>query len=347
MAFCSKCRAEYTPPQEQCLTCGADLDQHVDTEEQSPVTDKGKNIKVGDTYIYGNSSEEKCVICQKPVPSGGRYACSRCHQNPVCRSCYNIEKGMCKDCIDELFPVLEATITCGVCRKKVVPRDSFQCSKCLKVACKSHLVPKGEELYCEECAAKYDRHVAGLRESDNVIDNTGTVIDPDDEESLRAIRGRIINAEGESVARIKPTTWYARQWYRTRRKRFEYEQRIMAQFYPQMKLYTVTPENVFWQGKLTTWKGNIYKIKIVYPPTFPYKPPKAYSINPKIKKSRHVYEDGHLCLFTPDERIWEPKTTASTMVSWVAKWLHCYEVWLDTGEWPGNEADEVVITTDY
>lgn len=348
MPFCPHCQHEYLPPEERCPNCHEKLDQHIETMEQFSYAGTGKRINVGDTYIYGDNSVNLCLICQKPVPPGGRYACSRCHQNPVCRSCYHIEKGICNNCFDELFPVSEATITCSVCRNKVAPRDSFQCSKCLKVACKTHLVPKGEELYCEDCAKKYDRHIAGLRESDNIINKDGTVIDPDDEENLRAIRGRIINAEGESVARIKPTTWYARQWYRTRRKRFKHEQRIMAQFYPQMKLYTDPNGSIYWQGKVkTNWKENKYEVRILYSIDFPYSPPRVYPIEPKIKKSRHIYEDGHLCLLNPDERIWNANVTAATVISWVAKWFHCYEVWLDTGEWPGKEADQVVITTKY
>lgn len=342
MAECPNCGAEYQPPQDKCLNCGALLQGEGEAVNQGK-SSGGKSIKVGDTYIYGQQEDPKCVICGKPAPM--RYSCSRCHQSPLCRNCFDVSKGMCKICVEELSPDNKAQITCGICRRKVPAGDTFQCSKCLRVVCKDHLDPKTG--FCQECAQKYEKMVAGLEKSDNVIGPEGKVIDPDDEETLTAHRGRITNSQGENVARIKDTTWYARQWYRTTPKRFQHEQRIMKKYYPQMQLFNDSEGNMGWQGKLTTWRENTYEVMIVYPPTFPYKPPKAYPVNPKIKQSRHIYEDGHLCLFTADDRIWEIKTTASTLVSWVAKWLHCYEVWLDTGQWPGKEADVVVIMTKY
>ena len=121
----------------------------------------------------------------------------------------------------------------------------------------------------------------------------------------------------------------------------------MHRFYPDLKLYKTREDDRFWQGMLATWSGKQYEVRLRYPPNFPFRPPKAYVVNPKIEQSRHIYEDGHLCLFHKDDRTWQPGTTAATMMSWVALWLHCYEVWEETGDWPRREHDQLVVKTAY
>ena len=102
-----------------------------------------------------------------------------------------------------------------------------------------------------------------------------------------------------------------------------------------------------WEGPVSTWFGNEYEVRLRYPTNYPFLPPKAFVTNPKIEQSRHIYEDGHLCLFHKDDKVWQPETTGATVMSWVALWLHCYERWVETGEWPRREHDTLVITTNY
>jgi ubiquitin-protein ligase len=109
-----------------------------------------------------------------------------------------------------------------------------------------------------------------------------------------------------------------------------------------------TPDgDITWLGKLKTWTQKTYDVQLIYPMAFPFTPPRVFVISPKIARSRHIYEDGHLCLFHHDDKAWQPKTTAATMMSWVSLWLHCYEEWQETGNWPRPEADDFVITPNY
>ena len=121
----------------------------------------------------------------------------------------------------------------------------------------------------------------------------------------------------------------------------------MRRFYPSFQMAAASNGDLYWHGVVTTWMGNDYEIQLHYPISFPYIPPKAYVVQPKIAQSRHIYPDGHLCMFHRDDSSWEPTTTGATVMSWVSLWLHCYEAWQETGVWPREEHDEVVITTAY
>jgi len=237
------------------------------------------------------------------------------------------------------------TVRCDICRHEVLVDDTFQCPKCLKVVGKDHRETKLG--WCEECARKYQDVIEKLDKGEVVVGADGKIMTQEDFGNLVAERGRIRTPSGERVATIKENNWYAKWWYQTKPKRYQEEVKAMNDFYPGMELATASQGQKLWRGKLTTWRGNVYDIQLVYPTFFPFEPPKAYVLKPKIEVSRHIYKDGHLCLFRRDDRTWQPRTTAATMVSWVSRWLHCYEVWQDTGEWPGREHDKQVMTTNY
>ena len=195
---------------------------------------------------------------------------------------------------------------------------------------------------CGKPAASSER----LNRSEIVIDPMGQVVD---KSKVRTKDGTLVTDTGERVANIKDTIWYARpkQWHEIKPRLLQREQQAVASMYPGMKLGTTRAGSKFWSGVLTTNTGNTYAVRIQYPPNFPYLPPKAYVTNPKIEESRHIYKDGHLCLFHKDDKVWQAQTTAATVVSWTALWLHCYEAWQDTGEWPRPERDQVVVKTSY
>ena len=178
------------------------------------------------------------------------------------------------------------------------------------------------------------------------IADGGNVVTRDDVE----LKDRILRTkDGRAVATIKENTWYARtrQWHQVRPNLVRRERQAMHRFYPNLNMSTTPTGDLCWQGSVTTWTGNAYEIMLQYPARFPYAPPKAFVVNPKIPQSRHIYKDGHLCLFHKDDKAWQMETTAATMMSWVSLWLHCFEVWQETGTWPRREADDLVITTDY
>ena len=222
--------------------------------------------------------------------------------------------------------------------------DTFKCPKCLKSPiCVDHFTPS--KSMCQPCV-KSTETIEMLNRDEVVIDPMGQVVD---KSKVRAQDGTLVTEGGERVANIKPTVWYARpkQWYEIKPRLLQREQQAVASMYPGMKLGTTRAGSKFWAGTLNTNTGNTYAIRIQYPHNFPYKPPKTYVTNPKIEESRHIYKDGHLCLFHKNDKVWQTQTTAATVVSWAALWLHCYEVWKETGEWPRPEGDQKVVKTQY
>ena len=94
-----------------------------------------------------------------------------------------------------------------------------------------------------------------------------------------------------------------------------------------------------WHGILKSNNGNKYEIAIQYPNDFPNSAPKAFILKPIMSNVPHMWQDGSLCLFAPFDRVWDNKTTAATMVTWVAVWIFAYEIWNNTGKWPRKSVD--------
>ena len=90
---------------------------------------------------------------------------------------------------------------------------------------------------------------------------------------------------------------------------------------------------IVWHGTLQPRKVSpAYLVEIRYerncaPRVFVTQPPLAGGCP-------HLYRDGSLCLYWPEERKWGPRVlVALTLVPWAALWLLYYELWLDTGKW--------------
>lgn len=306
-------------------------------------TEVGKGATIGTVIIGGEAKPQEvyCASCGKPLALEERRKCPKCAAI-VCINDYKFDARVCRCCTPIAF---EALVSCGICHKSVPKSETFECPRCKVVADKGHLDAKLN--LCEQCAAKHAQLVNKLKEGETVVTQSGVITTADDYDHLVASRKGLRTPDGQQVATIKPQVWYARQWYQIKRARLDAEAESMGRFYPHMELHTATDGTKYWEGPLTTWRGKDYVVRIVYPAYFPYQPPKAYIVSPKVKQSRHIYEDGHLCMFHPDDHTWLPTTTAATVISWVSRWLHSYEVWEDTGEWPGQEHDQEVIATKY
>jgi hypothetical protein len=82
----------------------------------------------------------------------------------------------------------------------------------------------------------------------------------------------------------------------------------------------------------------IFRVGIFYKGALP---PKVYLLRPMLADNApHVYrKDGSLCVYYFADWTWsEDKHLASTIVPWTIVWLYFYEIWLETGEWLGDEA---------
>ena len=353
--FCDKCRAPLpdTPGAEdltasQPSPAPAEAMISTDTESVAPVhgkitsVDNKGNIATRDINIVQEAPKrEFCAVGREEIFSGDRtlFQCPECHRDPVCDHRFNEVRRMCLTCIEG------PQIICGLCNDRLAASRTFTCRRCRRIVGADHRDSKREE-WCTECSARWDGVVDAIQRDEVGISMDGTVVGRDDVELRNKV---LMTKDGKPVATIKENIWYAgpKQWYRVKSRLLQQEQQAMHRFYPNLSLDTISNGDLYWQGVLTTWTGNDYEVQVRYPDAFPYKPPKAYVVSPKIQESRHIYPDGHLCLFHKDDKSWEPKTTAATVMSWVSLWLHCYEVWLETGDWPRREHDEMVITTDY
>jgi len=110
----------------------------------------------------------------------------------------------------------------------------------------------------------------------------------------------------------------------------------MKSFFPSFKYHRKFGQ-IFWLGTLQpTESSPDYKIKIIYRYK---KSPKVFILKPDILDNPHLYPDKSICLYFPPDGSWTYKLMiADTIVPWLSEWLLCYELWLDTKIWPGEEA---------
>lgn len=157
------------------------------------------------------------------------------------------------------------------------------------------------------------------------------------------------NVEG-GINLLKEREWGA-PWYEQDGGRLQMETQIMERSFPRFRLmqgkgsvtyhsWTIAGSGqLYWIGKLRVHSGNIYGVAIVYPPQFPHQQALGYVIDPFIPSTMHRYADGHLCLYSNDhggrgEGFASGVTTAATIVGWISAWLHAFEIYDKTGEWP-------------
>lgn len=94
----------------------------------------------------------------------------------------------------------------------------------------------------------------------------------------------------------------------------------------------------------STWRGLLQPTEVSgrYEITVTYRLrsiPRVWVREPTLAlNAPHIYSDGTLCLYYPDEWQWHgQRLIARTIIPWAADWLFFYELWLDTGEWLGPE----------
>jgi ubiquitin-protein ligase len=81
----------------------------------------------------------------------------------------------------------------------------------------------------------------------------------------------------------------------------------------------------------------VYTVEITFPDMYPHVAPSVTIRRPELRAgAKHTYTGGRLCLFHPT--YWNPGRHSLTFViARTAKWLNKYEVWCETGVWPGAE----------
>lgn len=139
-------------------------------------------------------------------------------------------------------------------------------------------------------------------------------------------------------------------WYDLDPVRLVTEQSAMQRRFPQFKLLRRGRE-LYWDGVLVSNHNNAYRIAVKYPDDYPARPPLVFPLDPVIEifhdeekgVLQHQYNDGSLCLFHPNDRFFERRSTVVTVVAAAAAWFAAYEYWLDSNKtvWPGKEAEHL------
>jgi ubiquitin-protein ligase len=82
--------------------------------------------------------------------------------------------------------------------------------------------------------------------------------------------------------------------------------------------------------------GQMYTLSIRFPDDYPNEMPRVVIDVPAITNSPHRYNTGNICFLHPS--MWNPGVHDLSFVLWrAAKWLNKYEVYKQTGTWPGKE----------
>jgi hypothetical protein len=87
---------------------------------------------------------------------------------------------------------------------------------------------------------------------------------------------------------------------------------------------------------------NVYQLETYLPADYPLAPPETRVVTP-LKFCPHLMEGQFLCMWrqgsTRETNRWDPaKFTCVFAVQAAWRWLACYEVWHETGDWPMPDA---------
>ena len=104
---------------------------------------------------------------------------------------------------------------------------------------------------------------------------------------------------------------------------------------------SVSPDgHLLWAGRLqSALTGQRFLVNVSYPPGFPDDAPIVTIAKPRLPEGTpHLLSEQRPCLYRL-RRPWEgydpASTTAATLVSWTALWIHAFDTWRASGSWPG------------
>lgn len=341
MATCPHCQGEYSPPSAKfCDKCGkpvGEVPAASASAQPDVVVPEGLPV-VGESSGLGVPAASQLVATAEE-PGGGDT-----NVRNILTGEGNVSAGG-----DITYNTSVQEKWCAIGREQLFgDRQVFQCAQCYKnPVCELHF-DRNLGL-CNNCTggrASKAAEMSQLLSEDEIVILGGEVVP---RSTVRLVNGQLVAEDGRRAADLKSQTFYAKpkQWFRVKPKLLRLEQQAMHRLHPHMQVGWTEEGDCCWDGVVRVRSGNEYQIHLRYPHRFPFAPPKAYVVNPKIERSRHIYEDGHLCLFHKDDAAWETNTTAAVVMSWVSLWLHCHEVWKETGEWVRPEVDKIEISPKY
>ena len=84
--------------------------------------------------------------------------------------------------------------------------------------------------------------------------------------------------------------------------------------------------------------NSTYTLGVSFPETYPNGMPEVHVRKPKLKSSPHQYPNDRICYLHP--HMWNPgRHDLMFVIQRAAKWLTKYEIYRQTGKWPGAGID--------
>lgn len=102
----------------------------------------------------------------------------------------------------------------------------------------------------------------------------------------------------------------------------------------------------FWWDYTITGCGNEMPIRILYPESYPSKPPTIRVMCDLPPSTPHLLPHNTMCWIYPGERRrtnnkWDPaRDTAAVAVGAAHRWYMAFMVWITTGRWPVKDAKD-------
>jgi hypothetical protein len=120
----------------------------------------------------------------------------------------------------------------------------------------------------------------------------------------------------------------------TEAERMHREQALLKTHFPEFQLVRErSAQNYVAQGVLST-HVNLYAVRVRAPLNYPYVMPDIIPVAWKAT-GPHTYSSGNLCVMQADQ--WRNSYSLALLVAKAAIWVNKYELYQETGEWPGNE----------
>ena len=109
------------------------------------------------------------------------------------------------------------------------------------------------------------------------------------------------------------------------------------QYFDYVEAWSTTTGGLMAVVALQTSSG-IYTLGVLFPDSYPNSMPDVHVRKPSLSPSPHRYANDRICYLHP--HMWNPgRHNLTFVIQRAAKWLGKYEVYCQTGKWPGAGLD--------
>lgn len=118
--------------------------------------------------------------------------------------------------------------------------------------------------------------------------------------------------------------------------RIQAEYAVARQQFSYVELYPTPQGSVYAKAALQPTSQQFYIAAVYFSSDYPNSMPRVYIEKPALDASPHKYKDGNICFLHPS--MWNPGVhDLKFVIARTAKWLSKYEIWKQSGRWPGAQ----------